>query len=578
MASPRLIGEERITQGSESLRVSKSLARSMSQKSKRKGHKNESSEEEEITGVALRCLNLYGRAGGCKVSADMDEEFGDPGSRRRSSASEDGKGCNTKRGEDEATFDCFSRGMKERFFRRSNRKLLIYNQAQQSNSMNARLPDDIIEMCLVRLPLVALMNARLVCRKWRNLTTTPRFMKLRREGLFQSPWLFLFGVVKDDYCSGEIHALDVSLNQWHKIDSQTLKGRFLFSVASIQYDIYVVGGYSSLTNFGRLDRSSFKTHKGVLVFSPLTKSWRKAAAMKYARSSPILGIAEVNQDCCIFKNQQNRSDRRFYKTRVGGVSDVYEDPHRLSVRRQSRHSLDENEITSFQTIKPGKSTRQRHESSSTSKKFVLISVGGRGSWDEPLDSCEIYDPTLNKWTEIQRIPLDFGFPCSGVVCNGTFYVYSESDRLVAYDIEKGYWITIQAISVPPRVQEYYPKLVSCKGQLFMLSVSWCEGDGQIGRRNKAVRKLWELDLMNLTWIEDSTHPDAPMDWNAAFIGDEELIFGVEMFKIFGQVLDFVTMFNVCDATRGWNHISRNHATQNLDVSSCMTKSMTVLRL
>ncbi|KAL0432791.1 UNVERIFIED_CONTAM: F-box/kelch-repeat protein [Sesamum latifolium] len=134
--------------------------------------------------------------------------------------------------------------------------------------MNACLPDDILEMCLVRLPLASLMNARLVCKKWRNLTTTPRFMQIRREGLFQSSWLFLFGVVKDGYCSGEIHALDVSLNQWHKIDSHTLKGRFLFSVASIQDDVYVVGGCSSLTNFGRVDRSSFKTHKGVLVFSP----------------------------------------------------------------------------------------------------------------------------------------------------------------------------------------------------------------------------------------------------------------------------------------------------------------------
>lgn len=563
MASPRLIGEDTI---------SKSLARSMRQKSKRNDHKTESSSEDETTGVALRCLSLYGRAGGCKVSADMDEESGDPGSRRRSSASEDGKGYNTKCKENEATFDCFSRG---RFFRRSNRKLLIYNEVQQSNnSMNARLPDDIIEMCLVRLPLVNLMNARLVCKKWRNLTTTPRFMNLRRDGLYQSSWLFLFGVVKDDYCSGEIHALDVSSNQWHKIDSQMLKGRFLFSVASIQRDIYVVGGYSSLTNFGRLDRSSFKTHKGVLVFSPLTKSWRKAAAMKYARSSPILGISEVNQDCFIFKNQQNRSDRRFYRTRVGGVSDVYEDPHRLSVRRQSRHSLDENEITLFQTIKPGKSTRSIRDS----KKLILIAVGGRGSWDEPLDSCEIYDPISNKWTEIQRIPPNFGVACSGAVCNGAFYVYSESDRLVAYDIEKGYWITIQAISSPARVHEYHPKLVSCTGRLFMLSVSWCEGEGQIGQRNKAVRKLWELDLVNLTWMEASTHPDAPMDWNAAFIGDEELIFGVEMFKIFGQVLDFVTMINVCDDASGWSHISRNHATQNLDVSSCMTKSMTVLRL
>ncbi|KAH6778260.1 Galactose oxidase/kelch repeat superfamily protein [Perilla frutescens var. hirtella] len=577
MTSQSLTEEEIINQEFESLSVSKRLVRSMSQKLKRKNHKNESSEDDETTGVSLRCLTLYGRGGGCKVSADMDEESGDPGSRRRSSASEDGKGPTW--GKDEATVDCFSNRM-DKFFRRSNRRLLRCNEVEQSNSMNARLPDDILEMCLVRLPLASLVNARCVCKKWRNLTTTPRFMQIRREGLFQSSWLFIFGVIKNGYCSGEIHALDVSQNQWHKIDSQILKGRFFFSVASIHDDVYVVGGCSSLTNFGRVDRSSFKTHKGVLVFSPLTKSWRKVAAMKYARSSPVLGISEVNQDYFVSRNQQSRSDRRLSRSRVGGVSDVYEDPHRLSVRRQCRHSLDENEISSLHTIKPCKFTRQKHESSSSkgSKKFMMIAVGGLGSWDESLDSGEIYDPVSNKWTDIQKVPLDFGVACTGVVCNEVFYVYSESDKLAGYDIERGYWIKIQTISSPPRVHEYYPKLISCKGRLLMLSVSWCEGDGQIGRRNKAVRKLWELDLMQLKWTEESTHPDAPMDWNAAFIADDELIFGVEMFKIFGQVLDFVTMFDVSDAQTGWNHISRNHAANDLDASSCMTKSMTVLRL
>ncbi|CBI40738.3 unnamed protein product, partial [Vitis vinifera] len=319
------------------------------------------------------------------------------------------------------------------------------------------------------------------------------------------------------YCSGEIHALDVSLDEWHRVDADILKGRFLFSVASIQDS----------------------THKGVLVFSALTKSWRKVASMKHARSSPILGISEVGSDCLIVRSQQNRQDRRFPRTRIGGVSDVYEDPHRLSLRREP---------------------------------------GSLGSWDEPLDSGEIYDSVSNKWMEIQRLPVDFGIVCSGVVCNGMFYVYSETDKLAGYDIERGFWVGIQITPSPPRVHEYYPKLVSCNGRLFMLSVSWCEGDGQIGRRNKAVRKLWELDLMYLTWTEVSIHPDAPMDWNAAFVADRNLIFGVEMFKIFGQVLDFLTVCDVSDKGTNWSHISRNHVAHELDASSCMTKSMAVLHL
>ncbi|KAL1561489.1 F-box/kelch-repeat protein-like protein [Salvia divinorum] len=580
MASPRLTGEEVINREIESKSVPHRLARSMSQKLKRKSEKNEGSEEDVAGGVSLSCLSLYGRGGGCRVSADMDEESEDPGSRRRSSASEDGKG--TTSGKDNASVDCFSMGM-ERFFRRNNnRRLLKCSVVEQSNSMNARLPDDILEMCLVRLPLAGLVNARLVCKKWRNLTATPRFMQIRREGSFQSSWLFLFGLVNNGYCSGEIHALDVSQKQWHKLDSQILKGRFFFSVAGIREDVYVVGGCSSLTNLGRVDRSSFKTHKGVLVFSPLTKSWRKAAAMKHARSSPVLGVSEVNQDYFLSRNQQSRAEKRFHRSRVGGATDVYEDPHRLSVRRQqSRHSLDENEVSLFDTIMPCRSTRQKHESSSSkgsSKKFVMIAVGGLGSWDEALDSGEVYDPVSNKWTDIQRMPLDFGVACSGVVCNAVFYVYSDSDKLAGYDVERGYWTRIQITSSLPRVHEYLPKLVSCRGRLLMLSVSWCEGDGQIGRRNKAVRKLWELDLTHSKWDEVSTHPDAPMDWNAAFVADEEAVFGVEMFKIFGQVIDFVTVFDGSDSGSGWNHISRNRIAHDLDALSCTTKSITVLRL
>ncbi|CAI9762997.1 unnamed protein product [Fraxinus pennsylvanica] len=580
MTSQRFSEDEHIHRDLESLSVSKRLVRSVSQKLKRKNNRNEGDEEDERWGVSLRCLTLYSRGAGCKVVADTGEEYGDPGSRRRSSASEDGKGYPPICGNEEATVDCFSYGMKEKFWRRNNRRLLTFDEAQQNNSMNSCLPDDILEMCLVRLPLTSLANARLVCKKWRNLTTTSRFMQIRREGLFQSPWLFLFGVVKDGCCSGEIHALDVSLAQWHKIESQILRGRFLFSVASIWDDVFIVGGCSSLTNFGRVDKSSFKTHKGVLVFSPLTKSWRKAASMKYARSSPILGISEVSKDCFISRNQANLSDRRFYKSRIGGVSDVYEDPHRLSVRRQSTQSLDESDISSFSSIKPSKFVAQKTENSriKNRRKFVMIAVGGLGSWDEPLDSGEIYDSVSNKWTEIQRPPLEFGVACSGVIFNGIFYVYSESDKVAGYDIERGYWVRIQTTPCPPRVHEYYPKLVLCNDQLFMLSVSWCEGDGQIGRRNKAVRKAWALHPLYLTWTEVSIHPDAPMDWNAAFVSDKNLIFGVEMFKIFGQVLDFVTMCDVSDAGINWNHISRNHVAQDLDASSCMTKSLAVLHL
>ncbi|CAO2817483.1 unnamed protein product [Amaranthus hypochondriacus] len=577
----RDIVEDGLRQDMESLSVSKKLVRTVSHKLRKKRiHRSAGDEEETTNGFSFRCLALYGRGGGCKVGADTSEEVGDSSNRRRSSASEEGKGYKPTCGAEEAGVDCFSYGRKDRFWKRNNRKELEFDESQRNGRMNLSLPDDILEMCLMRLPLSSLMNARLVCKKWNYLTTTPRFMQMRSEGLYQTPWIFVFGAVKDGYCSGEIHVLDVSLKQWHTVNAEVLRGRFMYSVASMRDEIFVVGGCSSLTSFGSVDRSSFKTHKSVLVFSPSTKSWRKVASMKYARSSPVLGISEVSADCPVIHSQSNRQDRRLPRSRLGGVSDVYEDPHRLSVRRQLRSLSDENASFSSPTKNQCRPLRQRSEISSVrdSRRFVMIAIGGLGSWDEHVDSGELYDSVSNKWTEIQKLPVDFGIVCSGVVCNGTFIVYSESDKLAGYDIKRGYWNIIQTTPSPPRVHEYYPKLVSCNSRLFMLSVSWCEGDGQIGRRNKAIRKMWELDLMYLAWTEASIHPDAPMDWNAAFVADKNLIFGVEMFKIFGQVLDFFTVCDVSDKFVKWSHISRNRIAHELDASSCVTKTMVAVHL
>ncbi|KAF8406723.1 hypothetical protein HHK36_008815 [Tetracentron sinense] len=576
----RLVGEASLQQDFEGLSLSRRLVRSVSQKLGKKSHRVVGEEPVNERRVSCSCLGLYCRGGGCKVSADTSVDFGDGTGRRRSNAGEEGKGYQTICGADEARIDCFSYGVGERFWKRNSRKERELEEPPQISIMHHSLPDDLLEMCLVRLPLTTLMTARLVCKKWRSLTTTHRFMQMRRKGLHHSPWLFLLGVVKDGYCSGQIHALDVSLEQWHRIDAEILKGRFFFSAASVDNGVYVVGGRSSLTNFGKVDKVSFKTHKEVLVFRPLARSWHEVASMKYARSTPILGVFEVSSNCSIFRIWNVRQDRPFPKSRVGGTTDVYEDPHRLSLRCQDRDTFNENEAF-FQPLRnPCKFVRQENNQSNREdcRRFVLIAVGGLGSWDEPLYSGEIYDPASNKWMEIPSLPRDFGIVCSGVVCNMMFYVYSETDKLASYDLERGIWVGIRTTPSPPRLHEYYPKLIVCNGRLFVLCVSWCGEDGQIGRRDIAVRKLWEVDLMFLTWTEVSIHPDAPMDWNAAYVADRNQIFGVEMFKIFGQVLNFFTVCDVSDSVIKWNRISRKHVAHELDDSLCMTKSMAVLHL
>ncbi|XP_043711037.1 F-box/kelch-repeat protein At5g42350-like isoform X3 [Telopea speciosissima] len=575
-----VVGEASVREDFGALTVSKCLVRNVSQKLGKKNHRGNEEEEGYQRRISSRCIGLYGRGGGCKVGADTCEEFGDVICRRKSITDEEGKRHQAICGNEETRIDCFSYGVTERFWKRNSGKNRELEESPLNGGINVMLPDDLLEMCLARLPLSTLMTARLVCKKWRSLTTTRRFMQMRREGLYRSPWVFLFGVVKDGYCSGHIHALDSSLDQWHKINAHILKGRFLFSVASIGDDVFVVGGCSSLTNFGKVDKTSFKTHRGVIAFTPLTRSFHKVAPMKHARSAPILGVFRVGSNWPIFGCQSNRPDQCLSRSRVGGVSNVYEDPHRLSLRHHLRDSSSEDKASVESNRKPCKFVKQEssHSNLDEDGRFILIAVGGLGAWDEPLNSGEIFDPVTNKWMDIPRLPGYVGVVCSGVVCNGMFYVCSETDKLAAYDLERGIWVGIQTELPHPRLHDYFPKLISCNGRLFMLSVSWCEQDCHMGWRDKAVRKLWELDLTFLNWKEVSRHPDAPMDWNGAFVSHGNWIFGIEMFKIFGQVLDFLTVCDVSGSDLKWTRISKKHVAHELDASSCLTKSMAVLHL
>ncbi|KAK1321690.1 F-box/kelch-repeat protein [Acorus calamus] len=525
MSGGRTGGDGSLAKEFGGLRLSGRLVRSVSRRLKRKAGRRGG---EDVGGRIPHsgCLGVYskprgggGGGGGCRVGVDTTcDDF--RGCRRRGGVA--GGGRPTKATPNEAAAE------EARF----------------------QLPDDVLEMCLARLPLSSLMSARLVCRRWRVLTKTPHFDRMRSP--HRTPWLFLFGV-----SPGRVHALDISLDRWHRIDAfDALHGRFSYSVITIGRDIYVVGGRSSAAGSGTL-----RTHRGVWVFTPLSNTWRKASPMRSQRSAPVVGVFEVRRGCPDFK-----TDRRacIPRSRTSGASDVYEDPHRLSIRRQE-----------------SRPSKARESSDSSAKAFVLIAVGGQGNWDEPLETAEIYNPTSDRWIEIAKLPSDFGVVCSGAVCKNRFFVCSESNKLAFYDLESGIWVGVQIARSPPRLHEYCPKLVSGSDhRLFMLCVSWYERRQLLNTREEAVRKMWELDMNARAWREVSRHPDAPMDWNAAFVADGGLIFGLEMFKVFGQALDFLTVCDVSEAVPRWRHISRkNGAVQyNADASSCLAKSMAVLNL
>ncbi|KAJ0966788.1 hypothetical protein J5N97_023705 [Dioscorea zingiberensis] len=582
-------GESSLQRDISALSLSKRLANSVSLNLVKKKDKlkkkciqgvYQSQESSQTMCSSSGLISRYLRGGGCRVGAC--EEF-DLSFRKKSNVSDDCMLHRLASGVEIINVECFSNGTTGLFQKKTSKKAkdVETNVCEPEPVFRFSVPDEVIEMILIRLPLKSLLAARRVCKKWRFLTTTPHFMRLRLEGSHQSPWLFLFSIASDRSYHGEMHALDVSQDQWHRISDDVLKNRFMFSVASIGTEIYIVGGCSSSVHSDLpLNDYSYKEHKGVLVFNSLTGLWRKATAMNSARLKPILGVFHVSANCSLFYEKINLSSNLHLKSRAGMVSDVYEDPHRFSLRCQLSGSLNEAHHSPEMNRETSTLTREK---SNNQLKFALIVVGGHriprdGSLYHPLETGEVYDPETNRWIEIARLPRDFGTVCSGAVCDAKFYVYSENDKLAVYDLEMGFWVTIQMSQPPPRLQEYKLNLVSCKGRLYMLCVSWCGTEGQMNRREKAVRKLWEFDLWYHTWSEVSRHPDAPMDRNATFVVDGDKIYGLEMFKIFGQLLDFLTVCCISDPEPQWGRLSRKHALSEADSISFLTKTMLVLQL
>ncbi|XP_047052052.1 F-box/kelch-repeat protein At5g42350-like [Lolium rigidum] len=458
----------------------------------------------------------------------------------------------------------------------------------------AALPDDLLEMVLTRLPLSALLSARCACRRWRDLTVAPQLLRLRREAPSSTtPWLFLFSVDADAGWgaagTAAVHALDVAAQRWRRVGAAALAGRSLFSVAAVGHELYLVGGRSGAASASGGSAKTNRTHKGVIVYSPLTGAWRKAAPMRAARSRPVLGVFEMSASRSAAHAKAEKHVRRANsnggKFRLGGTSAVYEDPHRLSLRRlRLRDVL--TDTTDSATAAPSAHGHGKGVAKPAQPRQALIAVGGRGPWDEPLVSGEIYDPLTDKWVEIAGFPTDVGLACSGAVCGDAFYVYCESDTLVAYHLDAGAWSVVQTSSrAPPRLRDYAPALLCCASRLFMLCVSWCD---PAGRRDKVVRKVFELvDIGRSSsvpkWVEASSHPDAPMDPNAAFAAGHGRIYAVEMFRIFGKVLDFATSCGVSAADaaeqeQSWSRVARNNAAAEADAMSCRLKSMAVLHL
>ncbi|CAM8928136.1 unnamed protein product [Rhodiola kirilowii] len=96
--------------------------------------------------------------------------------------------------------------------------------------INSIFQDDLLERILVYLPFISIIRAGLVCKKWREITTSKRFLWDASQTGSQKPWFFKF----IDY-SGSIpsrYAYDPVLQKWQRMDFLDMVREYMFCDSS----------------------------------------------------------------------------------------------------------------------------------------------------------------------------------------------------------------------------------------------------------------------------------------------------------------------------------------------------------
>ncbi|CAM8922634.1 unnamed protein product [Rhodiola kirilowii] len=80
-------------------------------------------------------------------------------------------------------------------------------------SINSILPDELLEHILVYLPIASIIIARSICKKWREITSSTRFLWNASQTVSQKPWVFKFISSKNKPCHRS-HVYDPVLQKW----------------------------------------------------------------------------------------------------------------------------------------------------------------------------------------------------------------------------------------------------------------------------------------------------------------------------------------------------------------------------
>ncbi|CAM8925183.1 unnamed protein product [Rhodiola kirilowii] len=73
----------------------------------------------------------------------------------------------------------------------SNLSINVSGDDEEVSAINSILQDDLLEQILIYLPVTSIIRAGLVCKKWREITISKRFLWNASQTVQQKPWYFM---------------------------------------------------------------------------------------------------------------------------------------------------------------------------------------------------------------------------------------------------------------------------------------------------------------------------------------------------------------------------------------------------
>ncbi|CAM8928204.1 unnamed protein product [Rhodiola kirilowii] len=140
-------------------------------------------------------------------------------------------------------------------------------------SINSILQSDLLEQILVYLPIASMVKAGLVCKKWREITTSKRFLLNASQTVPQKPWYFMH--IDDYHYVQSWYAYDPILQKWQRIEFLDMMESFRICDSSDGLVCY-------------------RKKNEIYVCNPITRETKKLPRLTYFGCSLFTNIS-VNQ-------------------------------------------------------------------------------------------------------------------------------------------------------------------------------------------------------------------------------------------------------------------------------------------